>query len=86
MTNWQPTSPIELTPTDGSSVSAHYLNTPTAIPEELLAVLETICEVVDDVVAVAESSRDWWPLALHWSLRGEVPQLADLIAFLKNCK
>ena len=22
---------------------------------------------------VAEASRDWWPLALHWSLAGEVP-------------
>ena len=83
MTNWQPTSPIELTPTAGSPVSAHYANTPTAIPEELLAVLETICEVVDDVDAVAESSRDWWPLALHWSLRGEVPQLAEQVIELK---
>ena len=25
--------------------------------------------------AVAEASRDWWPLALHWALAGEVPQL-----------
>ena len=80
MTTWQPTPPIELTPTDGVPVVAHYSNPPTAVPEELLAVIDDICEVVDDAAALAESSRDWWPLALHWSLRGEVPQLADLIA------
>jgi alkyldihydroxyacetonephosphate synthase len=80
VTNWQPTPPIELTRTDESPVSAHYSNAPCEVPEELLAVLENICEVVDDEAAVAESSRDWWPLALHWSLQGEVPQLADLIA------
>ena len=80
MTAWQPTPPIELTPPDGSGVSARYTNTPVEVPEDLLAALDAICEVVDDEATVAESSRDWWPLALHWSLRGEVPQLADLIA------
>ena len=80
MTNWQPTSPIELTHAGGSPISAHSSKNSIAIPEELLAVLETICEVVDNEAALAESSRDWWPLALHWSLRGEVPQLAGLIA------
>ena len=70
MTNWQPTSPIELTHAGGSPISAHSSQNSIAIPEELLAVLETICEVVDNEAALAESSRDWWPLALHWSLRG----------------
>ena len=28
---------------------------------------------------VAEASRDWWPLALHWALAGQVPQLADVV-------
>ena len=82
----QPTPPIELTPPPGGPVTAHYGNEPVEVPEELLATLAEICEVVsvDDGPAgagvVAEASRDWWPLALHWSLRGEVPQLADLVA------
>jgi alkyldihydroxyacetonephosphate synthase len=36
--------------------------------------------VVTDVDAVADASRDWWPLALHWALAGQVPQRAALIA------
>lgn len=82
----QPTPPIELTPPADGQVTAHYRNAPAEVPEELIAALDAICEVVsaddgaDGAAAVAEASRDWWPLALHWSLRGEVPQLADLVA------
>jgi len=80
---WQPTPPIELTPAPGAPITARIGIDSVEIPDELLARLRTICEVVtlaDDADIVAESSRDWWPLALHWSLRGEVPQLADLVA------
>ena len=34
----------------------------------------------DDPAAVAEASRDWWPLALHWALAGEVPCVAAAVA------
>jgi len=74
-----PTPPIELV-ADGDVITSRSGATPVEVPEELLAVLNEICEVVDDDDQVAEASRDWWPLALHWSLRGQVPQLADLIA------
>ena len=30
--------------------------------------------------AVAEASRDWWPMALHWSIAGQVPRMADVVA------
>ena len=33
-----------------------------------------------DPGAVAEASRDWWPLALHWALAGEVPRVAAAVA------
>ncbi len=49
------------------------------MPDDFLDTLGAICEVVTDEDAVAESSRDWWPLALHWSIAGEVPQLADAV-------
>ncbi len=29
--------------------------------------------------ALAEASRDWWPLAMHWTLAGEVPALASVV-------
>ena len=34
----------------------------------------------DAVDAVAEASRDWWPLALHWAIAGEVPRRAAIVA------
>ena len=82
----RPTPPIELTPPSGGRFTAHYDNHPVEVPVDLMTALDAICEVVgvdDDAAAasaVAESSRDWWPLALHWSLNGEVPQMAGLVA------
>ena len=29
---------------------------------------------------VADASRDWWPLAMHWALAGQVPQRAAVVA------
>jgi len=66
----EPTPPIELTGTASRWPGA--VDVPAAVVSELRAVTT----VIDDVRQVAERSRDWWPLALHWSLAGEVPQRA----------
>lgn len=69
-----PVPPIELTGT------GERLDTPTVpVPEGLLADLGAICPVDTDPVATAEVSRDWWPLALHWSLAGQVPRRAAAV-------
>jgi alkyldihydroxyacetonephosphate synthase len=69
-----PTSPIELTGT------ASRLSTATTpLPPSLLDRLRSICETVTEVEALAEASRDWWPLALHWALAGSVPQRAAVL-------
>lgn len=70
-----PTPPIELEGTD-----SRFDGTAVEVPEEALAELATICEIVTDLSSVAEASRDWWPLALHWSLNGQVPQMAEVVA------
>jgi hypothetical protein len=68
-------SPIELNGTEdhldghGASVSDEFLNE-----------LAQICEITTDLHATAEASRDWWPLALHWSLAGKVPRRATVVA------
>jgi alkyldihydroxyacetonephosphate synthase len=69
-----PTPPIELEGDD-----AHFTSGFVEVPEEALDALASVCEVVTAEHAVAEASRDWWPLALHWALRGEVPQSADVV-------
>ena len=88
------TPPIELT-----GHGAHLRPTgATTLPTELLAELAAVCPTVavgDDPAAVAEASRDWWPLALHWSLAGEAPAVAaalvrpqttdDVAAVLRLC-
>ena len=74
----KPTPPIELTGTD-----AHLAGDRVDLTSEVLTALTSICRVTtlhDDRYAVADASRDWWPLALHWSLRGETPALATAIA------
>ena len=55
-------------------------------PRRLSLHSPSICETIeasdtpdDSVDTVAEASRDWWPLALHWALAGQVPRLADVV-------
>ncbi len=82
-----PTPPIELL-----GRSARLGGNAVEVSPDVIAQLEGICEtitsaetVVDDMRdhadadPVAEASRDWWPLALHWALRGQVPQLAGAV-------
>jgi alkyldihydroxyacetonephosphate synthase len=69
-----PAAPIELTGT------ASRLTGPTRQPDdELIAQLHGICETITSATATAEASRDWWPLAMHWSLAGSVPQRAGAV-------
>lgn len=69
-----PTPPIELEGTgsqfDGAAVE---------VPEEVLTALAETCETITTPSTVAEASRDWWPMALHWSLAGKVPQMAEVV-------
>jgi alkyldihydroxyacetonephosphate synthase len=47
----------------------------------LLQRLESACaEVRTDVEGRVEASRDWWPLAMTWALKGEVPAQAGAVA------
>jgi alkyldihydroxyacetonephosphate synthase len=70
----EPTPPIELTGARARWAGA------VAVPPAARDALAGICPVVDDEQELAERSRDWWPLALHWSLAGEVPARAAIAA------
>jgi alkyldihydroxyacetonephosphate synthase len=42
--------------------------------------LQSLCAHVRTAdEALAEASRDWWPLAMHWTLAGEVPSAASVV-------
>ena len=70
----EPTSPIELTGT-----GSHFTG-PTHQPsDQLIGRLQAICETLTSATETAAASRDWWPLALHWSLAGNVAQRAGAV-------
>ena len=69
-----PTSPIAL------AGSAARLTPAPAAGAAFIESLREVCELVTDREAVAEASRDWWPLALHWALAGMVPHPAEVVA------
>ena len=70
----EPTVPIELTGT-----AEHLTGPSVALPDGLADGLSAICVTDTGVAATAEASRDWWPVALHWSLEGEVPRRAAAV-------
>jgi alkyldihydroxyacetonephosphate synthase len=70
-----PTSPIELTGT-----GVRLATRAVALPDGFVDRLAGVADVVTDLETVADASRDWWPLALHWALAGDVPQRAAVIA------
>ena len=59
-----PTPPIEL------RGSAARWKGAVDVPEEVIVALRGVCAVVED---------EWWPLALHWALEGEVPARAAVL-------
>lgn len=70
-----PTPPIELT-----GHADHLAGSGVALAEGFVDRLASICDITVDPAETAEASRDWWPLALHWSLAGEVPRRAGVVA------
>ena len=56
------------------------LNRGPALDDQAIAALLSACSDTDTDPAVrAEASRDWWPLAMHWALAGQVAGLADVV-------
>jgi alkyldihydroxyacetonephosphate synthase len=76
----RPTPPIELG-VPPSEIGQHLGGRRVSVDESFLERLRSACAVVDtDASALAESGRDWWPLALRWALAGEVPALPSAVA------
>ncbi|MFM7685881.1 MAG: hypothetical protein ACKPDI_08150, partial [Actinomycetota bacterium] len=70
----RPTTPIELTG------SHSRLGAGVTLPDGFTAALKGCCATVEQVDAVADASRDCWPLAMHWALAGSVLQRAAVVA------
>ncbi len=59
--------------TDRISTSAQQLSA------DFLNALGGLCPVSTSVEDRVEHSRDWWPLAMHWSLNGKTARRADAV-------
>ncbi|HEY4376146.1 MAG TPA: FAD-binding oxidoreductase, partial [Acidimicrobiales bacterium] len=73
-----PTTPIAFG-TDGP-VRPRLGATRISVPDAVTSRLRDACpDVVTDAAVVAESSRDWWPIAMVWALDNQVAGLADAV-------
>jgi alkyldihydroxyacetonephosphate synthase len=73
-----PTPPIALA--DAAAATARLAGTRVEVTHELVARLRDACAAVSTAAATSsESSRDWWPLAMHWALDQHVPALAGVV-------
>ena len=72
--------PIEFA-VDPARVQPHLPTRQVPVPPTVERRLRDACaEVTTDAAALAEASRDWWPLAMTWALAGEVGGLAGAVA------
>ena len=75
-----PTPPIPLA--GGAAAATARLDAERVeVDDALLARLRDACaDVTVEPAAVAEASRDWWPLAMAWATTGQVAGLAAAVA------
>src|SRR6185436_2916299 len=71
--------PIEFA-VDAARVQPHLTARQVPVPAAVERQLRDACaSVTTDPAALAEASRDWWPLAMTWALAGEVGGLAEAV-------
>lgn len=75
-----PVSPIEVVPSGVDGVRSRFASPPIEEIDEHLEALQAICPIETKRDALIEAGRDWWPITMHWALRGEVPAIASAIA------
>jgi alkyldihydroxyacetonephosphate synthase len=78
-----PSAPTPVTPVDApaAEVTERLGGPRVGVDEALLTRLRSACaEITLDDGARMEAGRDWWPLAIRWATRGEVPARPALVA------
>ncbi|MGH9249000.1 MAG: hypothetical protein ACRD0W_05730, partial [Acidimicrobiales bacterium] len=75
-----PTPPIAIAGGAGDAIPRLAANR-IDVPEDVIERLRDACaQVTTDRAALAEASRDWWPLAMAWATEGQVAGLAGAVA------
>ncbi len=77
---WPPL-PLPVAPEAPASGRAHLAGgVPGPLPDGLADLLAGVCPLDRAEASLVEAGRDWWPLALHWALAGQVPALPAVVA------
>ena len=71
------TPPIEIVPS-ASEATSHW-TAASPLEDATVAAIAAVCATDTDRAARAEHGRDWWPLAMRWSLEGRVPQIPAVV-------
>ncbi|HEX6418795.1 MAG TPA: FAD-binding oxidoreductase [Acidimicrobiales bacterium] len=75
-----PTPPIEIAG-GAAGATPRLAAQRVEVGDDLLRRLRDACaEVTVEPAALAEASRDWWPLAMSWATQGQVAGLAAAVA------
>jgi len=77
VTRGAPTPPIALEGEGRRHLAAPVVEVDAVLVDRLRS---ACASVVTDDAELAETGRDWWPLAMGWALAGEVPGRASVIA------
>lgn len=76
----RPTAPIEFAG-DPAATTAHLSAPPVAVGDDVAQRVAAACKTTSiDPADLAETSRDWWPLAMCWALDNQVGALAAMVA------
>ena len=65
---------------DPDAVTDHLRSERVALDDAFVARLGSTCDTIDDPAAVADASRDWWPLAMHWARDNSVGVRGAIVA------
>ena len=74
----KPSAPIEFS-SPIAEVADRISTSAPQLSADFLNALGGLCPVSTSVEDRVEHSRDWWPLAMHWSLNGQTARRADAV-------
>ncbi|MEO5975307.1 MAG: FAD-binding oxidoreductase [Ilumatobacteraceae bacterium] len=72
----QPTEPIEFA-CEPAALTEKFSNSKLAtnpVDPKVIVALSNACDTSVNSLDTAQHGRDWWPLAMHWSLAGVIPR------------
>ena len=81
----KPKSPIEFSRAV-DELTDRIISQSVALSDSFVKMLQKVCQVSTTTADRVAHSRDWWPLAMHWSLNGQTAKRADAICRPQSTK